>query len=249
MFSLICGFFVAGFFGLFSGVANAAPLTPAPVQDAPMSVELAAAVANDRMYLRVPGCAGACAAIRKEHWQGGEAALWLIPQLAVYGGAAHDGEETAAATYLGDGFRVHGGVKGGFDLRPGLGLNGWVSVAHVESKASAAKDSGTVGKFPDQARRNQLELGAVVRVGQRDGGLDGWVGLEALPYSVDLTRVVQGVAVVKLIPTIPVSAVGGVRLVSEPLGGPWAERGRLSAGLTGSVGYRVGFTGWLSVSL
>ena len=245
MFSLLFGLFVT----LPMGVANAAPLSPARVQDAPMSVELSAAVASDRMYLRVPGCTGSCAAIREEHWQGGEAALWLIPQIAVYGGAAHDGEETAAATYKGDGFRVHGGVKGGFDLRPGLGLNGWVSVAHVESKASSTSASDSVAKFPDQAQRNQLELGAVVRVGQRDGGLDGWVGLEALPYSADLTRVVQGVAVVKLIPTIPVSAVAGVRLVSEPLGGPWAERGRLSAGLTGSAGYRVGLTGWLSVSL
>ncbi len=236
-------------FVVFLGLAYAAPLAPAPAQSAPMSVELSAAVASDRLYLRVPSCAGACAAIRKEHWQGGEAALWLLPQLAVYGGAAHDGEETAAAIYQGAGFRVHGGVKGGFDLRPGLGVNGWVSVAHVESKASPAQAAQGAQAFPDRARRNQLELGAVVRMGQRDGGLDGWVGLEAMPYSVDLTRVVEGAAVVKLIPTVPVSAVGGVRLVSEPLGGPWSERGRLSAGLTGSAGYRVGFAGWLSVSL
>lgn len=230
------------------GTASAAPLAPGSLQPVPLSFEITAALSADRFYLRAPGCTGdACTAIRKESWQGGEGSLWFIPQLGVYGGLAHEVEQTAAATYSGAGYRLYGGIKGDVKLVRSAQLAGWFTVTHtVTGEVHTPETTSTV---PDQARRNQFEVGAVVQVGQADGGIQGWAGVEAMPYTVDLTRVLDGDAKIALKPFIPVSAVGGVRLMSDPLGGPWAERGRLGVGVTGEVGYRIGVTGWLTAAL
>lgn len=229
--------------------ASAAPLSPGSLQPVPLSVELAGTLSTDRFYLHSPGCTGdACSAIRKELWQGGEAALWFIPQLGIYGGLAHETEATGAATYSGAGFRAHAGVKGGVALGRGVGLNGWASVTHTETSTTNTLDSVVTGA-PDQAKRNQFEVGAVAQFGQADGGIQAWTGIEAMPFSVDRTRVVQGEAMVILQPFIPISAVAGVRMMSDPVGGPWVERGRIGVGVTGELGYRVGVTGWLMVSM
>ncbi|MSP56279.1 MAG: hypothetical protein EXR69_11855 [Myxococcales bacterium] len=230
--------------------ALAAPLTPVAVQDVPLSLEVSAALGSDLFYLRASGCKGdACTAVRRENMQGGEASLWFVPQFGVYGGAAHDVESTAAATYSGVGYRVHAGVKGGVKVRHGLGLNGWLTVTHAETTVALEPSVEAPTGPADEARRNQFEVGAAARFGEVDGGFDAWVGVEAMPYCVDLTRVVHGELKLGLKPFIPVAAVGGIRVLSEPLGGPWAKRGRLSAGVTGEVGYRVGVTGWLTASL
>lgn len=237
-------------FGLLFEPALAAPLTPVAVQAAPFSVEVSGVLTSDRFILRAPGCKGdACMAIRHENMQGGEASLWIVPQFGVYGGAAHDVESTAAATYSGAGYSVHGGVKGGFQVRHGLGLNGWLAVTHAETRVVLEPGVEAPTGPSDEARRNQFELGAAARFGEVDGGFDAWVGVEAMPFCVDRTRVVHGELKLGLKPFIPVSAVGGIRVISDPLGGPWAKRGRLSAGVTGEVGYRVGVTGWLTASL
>lgn len=229
------------------GVAAAAPVATGPVSATPWNVELTGVLSTDRVYLRVPGCSGACTAFRREHYQGGEATVWVLPQLGFYGGAAHESEATDAALYAGAGFRAYAGVKGSFALRPELAVDAWGTLTHTETVASP--DDADPGPYPDQAKRNQLEAGGVVRFGRADEGLDAWAGVEVMPYSVDRTRVVQGDAVVRTVPWVPVSAVGGVRLVSDALGGPWATRGRLSAGVSGSLGYRVSVTGWLTASL
>lgn len=236
---------------LLGAPALAQPIAPSGVQSAPLSLEVSALLSADRLYLHAPGCTGdSCQAIRKESRQGGEASLWLFPALGFYGGAVHDVESTAAATYSGGGWSVYGGAKGGFVVQRGLAVNGWLSVAHSETTTTqTATTTDTTDGPSDQARRNQFELGAVARFGQSDGGLDAWAGVEAMPYCVDLTRVVHGEAKIGLKPFIPVSAVGGLRIISDPLGGPWSDRGRLSAGVTGEVGYRVGVTGWLTASL
>lgn len=227
--------------------AGAAPLVPGPVQTVPWSVELTGVVSSDRVYLRVPDCSGACTAFRLEHYQGGEATVWVLPKLGVYAGAAHELESNGAVLYTGSGYRLHAGVKGSVPVAAEVSLDIWAAGTHTETRVSSA--DAAPSDYPDQARRNQLELGGVARFGQADEGLDAWVGVEAMPYSVDRTRVVDGDAVVTLRPWLPVSAVGGLRLVSDPLGAPWAARGRLSAGVSGSVGYRVSVSGWLSASL
>lgn len=230
------------------GVANAAPLSPGSLQPVPLSFEITGALSAERFYLRAPGCTGdACTAIRKESWQGGEGSLWFIPQLGVYGGLAHEVEGTAAATYSGAGYRLYGGLKGDVKVSRAAHLAGWVTITHTVT--GEVRTDETASTVQDQARRNQFELGAVIQLGQADGGVQGWAGVEAMPYTVDLTRVLDGDAKLALKPFIPVSAVGGVRFLSDPLGGPWSERGRLGVGVTGEVGYRIGVTGWLTAAL
>jgi hypothetical protein len=218
------------------------------LQPVPLSFEVTGALSADRFYLRAPGCTGdACKAIRKESWQGGEGSLWFIPQFGVYGGLAHESEQTAAATFTGSGYRMYGGLKGDVKVSRGAQLAGWFTITHTVTDEVLTAES--TSSTPDQARRNQFEAGAVLQVGQADGGIQAWAGVEAMPYTVDLTRVLDGDAKIALKPVIPVSAVGGVRMLSDPLGGPWSERGRLGVGVSGEVGYRIGVTGWLTAAL
>ncbi len=241
--------------------AHAQPLAPTSVQSAPFSVELSGMLGANRTYLHQAGCTtGNCFAIRKEALQGGEGTLWFTPNFGVYGGAAHETEVDSAALFTGAGYSVHAGLKGGLALHDGLGIYGWATLTHTEDnqvstlKGGAAAQAQEASQLasqtgpPDETRRNQVEIGAVARIGQNDGGFDGWVGLEAMPVAADQTRVVDG-SIVILNPFIPISGVAGVRIISEPLGSQWSKRGKLTAGVTGSLGYRVGVTGWLTASL
>jgi hypothetical protein len=73
------------------------------------------------------------------------------------------------------------------------------------------------------------------------------VGAEFNPWRSDDAQLVDGSFGVSLGARLPVSAVAGAALVSDPLGGPWTEAGRVSAGLQLRVGGSSGLEGFVSV--
>lgn len=226
--------------------AFAGPLSPAAAQSVGVGLEVAGVVTTERETLFVPDCEGeSCRTVRAEVLQGGEVDLRLAQHLGLYVQGGRIIERNAAATYEGIGWGVGGGVKGGADLNAGFGVDAWGGLAVRTTK----DPSPTEGAAPDTSNRLQATVGGDVRWGTARDGFMGWLGAEVAPFSSDRTLVLDGTLPLTLRPQLPVSAVVGVQAMSEPLSGPWAERGRIGAGITGTAGFRTGVTGWFLVAM
>lgn len=229
--------------------ALAVPLASPPLQDGPLTVEVAAAITTEREWLSASGCVPteetSCAVVRAQARQGGQIALRVLPELGVYLEVEHVHEKTRAATYEGDGWGGSVGLKGGRSFDERWGLDGWVDVG-IRQTDTVTTATGAQGV--DDARRRHLDLGVAARAGVPDQGFMGWLGAEATPWVNDRTKVVGGAVDLGLVPMFPASAVAGIVAVSPSFSGYGAERGRVNAGIVGTLGYRTGIRAWLGAS-
>ncbi len=229
-----------------TAIAHAAPLSPAAAQTVKIGAEVAALVTTQREWLAVKGCSdGNCNAVRAEVLQGGQFDVRVARNWGFYVQAARLVERTDAAAYSGLGYAVTVGAKGGVDLEGNLGVDGWASYGR-RSSADPTPTEGAAGY--DSSTRDQLDLGADLRFGHAADGFLGWVGAEGT-YDGEALTVLDGSARLDVRPAIPVSAVAGVLILSEPLSGPWTTRGRIGAGVSGTLGFRTGVSAWLVVAL
>lgn len=231
---------------LLAALAHSAPLSPAAAQSVKVGAEIAALVTTQREWIAVKGCSNAnCNAVRAEVLQGGQLDVRVARNWGLYVQAARLVEHTDAAAYEGLGYAVTAGVKGGADLEGNLGVDGWVSYG----RRSSADPTPTDGLATlDSSIRNQIDLGGDLRFGHASDGFLGWVGAEGT-YNSEALTVLDGSTRLDVRSAIPVSLVAGVLVLSEPLSGPWAQRGKIGAGVSGSAGFRTGVSAWLVVAL
>lgn len=225
-------------------LAHAAPLSPVGMQESPFSLEVAGVFATSRNALKAfsDQCTGEnCSAVRVETMQGGELDLRLVKQVGIYLQGGHAKEVNEAAIFTGDGWTAGGGGKLTIPLGPALGIDGW---AGVQATRNAYGTQGTSGFTV--SRRVVGEVGAAVHGGSSDDDILGWLGVDAVVFTDDRTLLLDNSVDLALRPGIPVSANAGFFIVSDPLGGPWTERGRIGIGASVSAGYRTGLQMWLS---
>ena len=99
----------------------------------------------------------------------------------------------------------------------------------------------------DAVRATHARGGAAWTVGDARDGLRAWVGAEATIPLTDRLDALDGALSLAFTRTLPLDAVAGLRVTSDPLGGPSAQRGRLIADLSGALGGRAelrGALGW-----
>ncbi len=222
---------------LLVAAALAAPLAPSGLLAA--GVEVSAYTAGQRAWLREPGCTGtACDAWRADTLVGGEVGVALAAPVGLYVHAAHVAETMEAALYEAKGYAAGGGVRLGLPLGPLVGVHAWVGVEH---QFTGNED------LSEQATAWAVDAGAVLRGGRADEGIQAWVGLGVVPWASNPATVLDGDVTLALAPRVPLEGTAGLMLLSEPLFGPWNDRTRLGAGVSGSVGYRTGVTGFITL--
>lgn len=224
----------------------AAPLSPAPVD--PTGVEIAASFKANRVWLREKACTTAdCSAARVEGSEGIQLDWRPLKAIGIFGHVEHVTEEVAAITYAGQGVGWGAGVKAGGAVLPELGVHAWASFDYVTSGSDPDEDEGQPA-WTDGSEHFTIEVGGAATFGSADDNFMGWIGADALVFGQDLTWLDTSYQA-ELMPYLPAELTGGVVVVSEPLGGPWARRGRVTAGIHANVGYRNGIGGWLSAAL
>ncbi|HND33877.1 MAG TPA: hypothetical protein PLA94_27950, partial [Myxococcota bacterium] len=145
-------------------------------------------------------------------------------------------ETVRAASYRGSGLLYGGGLKVGLPIRPLIGVDLWGSyVGWSTSETDKLEDH----------RRSELDVGAALRLGSSEEGLVGWVGPVVSPWSKSDLSALNGAVPLSLVPRLPVSAMAGLSLVSQPLGPAWTGRGRLTFGAGFTLGNRIGGDCWL----
>jgi hypothetical protein len=207
---------------LGSGLARAGGF--APVVAPAWGVEASAGLATGRNVLTATDCAGACTAWREVHARGVNVrvtgpsvagvstAVWLEGELAT---ATVD-----AARWSGDGTRVGVGVQGEHLLGGGA-LDGWLGLEETRH---------------DDGRTRRLHPGAAWVVGTPDDGVRVWIGAEASVTLKDRLQALDGEVPLAFTATPPAQLVAGARITSDPLGGPWATRGRLVLDVHAALG-------------
>lgn len=204
---------------------------------------------SDRVWLRDRDCTqDSCEAIRQEGTSGLELNWRPIKPLGLFGHVEHVHETNTALEYKAYGYGFGAGVKGGFSVADRVGLHGWAEFDWRHTDSEADSDSGLV-EGANYAQRFTIVAGAAAVFGSSDDNLIGWIGADAAFVGLDESTVDVGSYTVETMPYFPATALGGVMIVSEPLGGPWAERGRLACGLSADVGYKTGMGLWLSAAL
>lgn len=222
---------------LLAGLALAAPLGPTGLLG--RGVEVSAFTGGQTARLREPGCAGdGCLAWRADTLVGGEVGVGLAKPIGLYAHGAWVRETMDAAQYQADGYAFGGGLRGAVPLGDLAGVHGWVGLEH---QLTAGDD------LTERASAWQLDGGLVLRGGRPDEGLQAWVGVGFVPWSTQSATVLDGAVDLTLAPQLPAEGVAGVMLSSDALFGPWDDRTRLAAGVTGTVGYRTGITGFVSL--
>jgi hypothetical protein len=222
---------------LLSSLALAAPL--APIVDSQPAGSFSVLVAGSKRtdHRRQQGCAtGQCLALVVDTGWRGLVEYRPLSFLSVWGEVGWSAERVRAALYEGGGVEYGGGLKAGLPLRPWLGVDLWGSYTGW----STAEAEGV-----ENHRRGELDLGASLRLGSSDSGLVGWVGPVVSPWNNSTMNALDGAVPLTLLPSFPLSATAGALFVSNPLGPIWSERGRMSLGVGGTVGNRVGVDFWL----
>jgi hypothetical protein len=220
---------------LLVAAAAAAPLAPTGLQRP--GVEASAFAATQRVSLREVGCTGAqCAAVRADVLVGAEVGAALSRSFGLYARGAWVQEDIAAARYAADGFAAGGGARVDLPLGNLWGVAAWAGIEH---QFTGGDD------LQERFRAWSLDAGALLRAGRAEEGVMGWVGVGAAPWTSVTGATLDGALTVALAPQVPVEAVAGFLLASDALSGPWDDRARLTVGVSGTAGYRVGVTGFL----
>ncbi len=221
--------------GLF-GVAHAAPLSPSGLSGP--GVEIAAYGTSQRAWLREVGCTtAACDAWRQDGMIGAEAGITLATPVGLYAHGARVTEAIGVARFDGVGYAFGGGVRVGIPLGYSAGLHAWTGLEHSFT---------AVDDLSEQATTWTVDAGVVLRAGRVDDGIQAWAGAGVAPWSSTRATVLGGDLELALAARFPLELTAGTMWVSDPLLGPWDQRTRLGAGLTGSAGYRTGFSGFLT---
>jgi hypothetical protein len=225
----------------------AAPLSPQPVDRT--GLEIAAVFKSDQYALQEKGCQTAdCEAVRVEGTEGVQVDWRPIELIGVFAHVEHVADTTAALQYKGEGVGFGLGAKIGKQIEPQFGVHGWVEMDFRATGSLPDEDSATP-RWDDVSNRFQVGLGGAATFGSADDNLIGWIGGSGFFVGVDQTTALSQSYTTELMPFLPVELDGGVMVISEPLGGPWATRGRLAAGISANVGYRGGLAGWISATL
>lgn len=218
--------------------ALAAPLSPAPID--PTGLEVAAVFKSDRSWLRDLNCAKSdCQAVRQEGTSGLQVDWRPIKAIGFFVHGEHVAEKLAAAEYSGSGYGVGGGVKFGSSITQQLGLYAWGDLTWRSTESAADEEAGEPAGL-NSAQRYTVELGGDLTLGSADDNFIGWIGAGVEVFGSDVTQAVSGTLDVETMPFLPVQGDLGVMVVSDPLGGPWATRGRLACGISANLGYRSG---------
>lgn len=216
--------------------ALAAPLAPTGLLKP--GVEVSGFVSSQTAWLRETGCEGAaCDAWRVDTLVGGEVGFVIVGPLGGYAHGAWIEEDLAAAMYTSEGYAAGGGVRLDLPFAPQVAAVAWAGVEHQLTGNDTLRE---------RASSWTIDAGAVLRAGRADEGIQGWVGAGLVPWSDQSAAVLDGDVTLPLAPRFPVEGVAGLSLFSEPLLGPWNDRTRLGAGVSGSFGYRSGVTGFLT---
>ncbi|MDP2306136.1 MAG: hypothetical protein Q8P18_08910 [Pseudomonadota bacterium] len=217
--------------------ALGAPLAPSGLQG--VGVEVSAYTGGQRAWLREAGCTGtACDAWRADTLFGGEVAVGLAAPVAIYAHAAYVTEEMEAALYTAEGYAAGAGARFTIPLSRLLAVNAWAGVEHQFTGNADLSETAAAWA---------IDAGATLRGGRADEGVQAWAGVGVVPWSRNPATVLDGDVTVTLAARLPVEAVAGVMLASEPLFGPWNDRTRLAAGVTASYGFRSGVTGFITL--
>lgn len=226
---------------LLAGPAWAAPLSPVVPPTA--GVDVAFGLGTGVELLRERGCDGAnCDAQRRATVKAGQVGVQVAPPLGLYAHARLLQEDLPAAAYTGDGWGAGVGLRGAVPVGDTWGLWAWAEVDHGRTGATSTSDEGS------SAARWQVEAALLAHAGDPRDGAVAWAGVSGIPWTNDHADVVDGEVRLALGPPVPLEAVLGVELLSEPLGGPWS-RWRLTAGLQGTAGARTSIAGWLGLEL
>lgn len=229
---------------LLAAVAVAAPPSPALASGLGADVYLSAAQGSEHLATGECGAEDTgCRALRADDLQGGTVVVRTGTPVAVYVGAGHAHEDLAAAMYSGTGWGGRAGVRVDFGAAgrsaPLLTGFAWAEAA----TAHTASDDGSC------AARWRADIGGAAVFGRLDDGVRVWAGAEATPWRADRATVVDGTFELPLQGRLPLAGVTGVAFVSDPVGGPWNDAGRLAAGLSARIGGASGIEGFFAVAL
>ena len=187
-----------------------------------------AQVGVEHAWRTAAGCSGSCFARRTTRARGASLVLRAGPSAWAWVEAAALTETLAGASWTGEGARGGGGLAGRAQLG-GVEVLGWLGGAH-------ARLSGDDGP----AQRTEIDLGAAL-ASPPDESVAGWIGLEGTFAVEDRVGALAGTVPLDLAARVPVRAVAGGTVTSDPLGGPWATRGRLLLTARGWAGPGAGF--------
>ncbi len=217
-------------------LAVAGPL--APMSAEPSGVSVAGALGLDRDWLHDRGCTGdGCEAVRHRAWQGFELSARVVRPLGAYARVDHAADTLSGASTGGEGWAIAGGLQSGFAVTPTLSVDAWAGLSHSETKAGS-----------ESSTRTEVDVGLTVGTGSTADNVVAWIGLCAIPWSVEQDVVLDGALTLTLEPMLPGEVVGGILFLSEPLAGRPARRGRLIAGVDGSLGFRTSLSGWVGAA-
>jgi len=220
-----------------AAVALAAPPLPVLAEEG-SALGLGALARADTDSLVDPACGGeGCEALRSRVNIGGFAQGQLYPWLGGYAAVSQEQVSTPAAFYAAEGIALDAGIVSSLWARREQGLVAW---AHFTAASAGSADA-------TRSSRYQVEAGAAARLGTPGGGLLGFAGGNVLLFGDDELHILSGSVPIPLVPALPVEAVGGVVVTSEPLGSfDSASRLMLSAdirlGARNGVGLALGLT-------
>lgn len=204
------------------------------------TLDVALALGVERAWLSDDTCRGdGCDTVRATSFQSAELGVQLLRPVGAYLDLSRVRDSAGGIAYEGEGYGLGAGLRFGVPVGgegSSTGVHAWAELSRHRTESTANGDA---------VQRWQAEAGAALRAGSPLEGLSAWIGADVVPWTDDRSRVLDSTFEIALRPTVPVEAIGGVLYVSESLAGPWTDRGRLTGGLRGSVGYRTGFTGFL----
>ncbi len=210
----------------FLDLALAGPLL-VPVEAA-VGVAVVAQVGVEQAWRTAADCTGSCLARRSTRARGGSLVVRAGPSAWAWVEGAALTETLPGASWTGEGAQGGGGVAGRAHLGSAEVL-GWLGGDH-------ARLNGDDGP----AQRTELDLGAAL-ASPVDESVAGWIGLEGMFAVEDRVGALGGTLPLDFAARVPVRLVAGGTVTSDPLGGPWATRGRLLLSVRGWAGPGAGF--------
>jgi hypothetical protein len=170
-----------------------------------------------------------------------EAELALLPGLAIGAEWGTHHASMAEASYRGDGQQAALRLRGALPLGPRLGLAASGRLALTEDHGDP-EAAGTTGD--GASRQGAVDLCLVS--GRPRDGLMLWGGAQAATWwDHRLHPLGLGEVELVLVPTRSLSAVGGLAMVSEPVGPAYGRGPRVSLGVEARIGQVDGISVWL----
>ncbi len=222
---------------LLTSLALAAPLAPVVDSQPAGSFSLSMAGSTRTDHSRQKDCdTGQCLALVVDNGGRGIVEYRPLSFLSVWGELGWSIETVRSASYRGNGLLYGAGLKVGVPIRPMIGVDAWLGYT--------AWTTAEPNKMEDH-RRSELDAGAALRLGSSDDGLVAWVGPVVNPWSSSELSALNGAVPLSLAPRLPISAMAGLAIYSNPLGPAWTEKGRISFGAGFTLGNRIGGDCWL----